>query len=88
LGTGFGRPTERERDIRDIGELLKRYELENDERRFTDEIIQRQIAYDSAGAFLLGIDVGRICSNTEQHVTEVFVAELNDETTHLLIPTQ
>jgi hypothetical protein len=32
--------------------------------------------------------VGRICSNTEQHVTEVFVAELNEETTHLLIPTQ
>jgi len=28
----------------------------------------------------LGIDVGRICSETEQHVAEVFVAELNDET--------
>lgn len=74
------RPAERERDIRDIGELLKRYEAEADERRFSDEIIERQVAYDSAGAFLLGMDLGSICSATEQTVVEAFVNQLGDET--------
>lgn len=75
------RPAERERDIRDFGVLLKRYELENDERRFSDEIIEGQIDYDSAGAFLLGIDLGVLCSETERAVVERFIAEIQEATT-------
>jgi len=74
------RPTERERDIRDVGELFKRYEVDNDDRRFSEEIIESEISFDSAGAFLLGFDLGRICSDAEQRVVRAFVDELRDET--------
>jgi predicted nucleotidyltransferase len=73
------RPGERERDLRDLGELLRRYESENDERRFSDEIIERQIDYGSAGAFLLGMDLSGLCSEMERSVVERFMAEINDK---------
>lgn len=79
------RPEERERDIRDVGELLKRYERDNDDRRFSDEIIDRQIEYGSVGAFLLGMDLGAMCSETERVVVAGFVAEVNDETSRAYI---
>lgn len=72
------RPAERERDLRDFGELLRRYESNNDERRFSDQIIERQIDYDNAGAFLLGMDLSVICSETERSVVERFIAEINN----------
>ena len=73
------RPPERERDIRDIGELFNRYESENDERRFSDEVVEYQINFDSVGAFLLGFDLARICSPTEQQVVRTFVDEIRNE---------
>lgn len=74
------RPTERERDVRDLGELFNRYELDNDERRFSDEVIEAQITFESSGAFLLGFDLGKICTQSEKQVVNGFVAELKDET--------
>jgi hypothetical protein len=61
-----------------LGELLKRYECDNDERRFSDEIVESQIDYDSAGAFLVGIDLGAMCSESERAVVEKSIVEIND----------
>jgi predicted nucleotidyltransferase len=74
------RPAERERDVRDLGELFDRYELDNDERRFSDEVIEAEITFESSGAFLLGSDLGKICTQSEKVVVNGFIAVLKDET--------
>jgi|SRR5215467_463865 len=74
------RPVARERDVRDLGELFDRYELDNDERRFSDEVIEAEITFESSGAFLLGFDLGKICTQSEKQVVNGFVAELKAET--------
>lgn len=77
--SSLDRPTERERDIRDVGELFNRYESDSYDRLFSDHVVAAGISFDCAGAFLLGLDLGRICSSGEQQVVAGFVDELRNE---------
>jgi predicted nucleotidyltransferase len=70
---------QREKDIRDIGVLLAKYELDG-ERRYGDEVYGSGLGlhYDEAGSFLLGLDLGRICTRDEADLVEAFLSLLAD----------
>lgn len=57
----------------------ERYETDNYDRLFSDDVVAAGISFDCAGAFLLGLDLGRICSLGEQQVVAGFVDELRNE---------
>jgi hypothetical protein len=57
----------RTKDLEDLGQLMQQYELEG-ESRFGDEIFEAGRDFESAGAFLLGLDVGRLCKGTEAEI--------------------
>jgi predicted nucleotidyltransferase len=65
---------EREKDIRDIGALLEKYEIDS-ERRFGDEVYDSGLGlhFDEAGSFLLGLDLGRLCAKEEADLVQAFL---------------
>ena len=58
-------PLGRSKDLEDLGRLMEQYELEG-ERRFGEEVFEAGADFESAGAFLLGLDVGRLCKGRGQ----------------------
>jgi predicted nucleotidyltransferase len=48
------RPAEREHDLGDLLFLTEQFVAADDERRWNQEILDRQLPFDEAGAFLLG----------------------------------
>ncbi len=53
--------------------MLKLYELSNHDRIFADEIVERNIPHESAPAFLLGRDVGSLCTTKERQMVDRFI---------------
>jgi len=70
---------EREKDIRDIGALLEKYEIDS-ERRFGDEVYDSGLGlhFDEAGSFLLGLDLGRLCAREEADLVQSFLNLIAD----------
>ena len=50
-----------------LRDVMEQYELEGD-RRFSDEVFEAGADYESAGAFLLGMDVGWLCTGSEAKI--------------------
>jgi predicted nucleotidyltransferase len=71
-------PHGRSKDLEDLGRLMEQYELEG-ERRFSDEVFEAGADFESAGAFLLGLDVGRLCTESEANLVGHLTAVLQDE---------
>jgi predicted nucleotidyltransferase len=71
-------PQTREKDLQDLATIMERYEAEGD-RRFTDEVLDADVEYDSTGAFLLGRDLARLCDEQDEvAVVERFLKEVSD----------
>jgi len=71
-------PHGRSKDLEDLGRLMERYELEGD-RRFSNEVFEAGLDFESSGAFLLGLDVGRLCSGTESDIVGNLIAATQDD---------
>jgi predicted nucleotidyltransferase len=71
-------PHGRSKDLEDLGRLMEQYELEGD-RRFGDEVFEAGRDFESAGAFLLGVDVGRLCTGNEAKIVGNLIALLQDD---------
>jgi predicted nucleotidyltransferase len=77
-------PARREQDLRDVGSVMRLYESEGD-RRFSDEVFAAGIDYESAGAYLLGLDLSRLCTEPDEvPVVERFLAQLSNEDSQIL----
>jgi predicted nucleotidyltransferase len=70
---------EREKDMRDIGALLEKYEIDS-ERRFGDEVYDSGLVlhFDEAGSYLLGLDLGRLCAKEEADLVQAFLNLIAD----------
>ena len=68
----------RRKDLEDLSRLMEHYELEG-KRRFSDEVFETGADFESAGAFLLGMDVGRLCIGTEAKIVDNLIEVLKDE---------
>jgi predicted nucleotidyltransferase len=71
-------PHGRSKDLEDLGRLMEQYELEG-ERRFGEEVFEAGADFESAGAFLLGLDVGRLCTGGEVKIVGNLIATLQDD---------
>jgi predicted nucleotidyltransferase len=70
---------QRDKDLRDIGALLEKYEIDG-ERRYGDEVYDSGLGlrYDEAGAFLLGLDLSRLCTMDEADLVQAFLNLIAD----------
>ena len=74
-------PERRAKDLGDIRRLLRNYESRNDERIFSDEVIEANLEdYSVAPAFLLGRDLSRLCDEEEAKIVHEFVDTLKRRT--------
>jgi predicted nucleotidyltransferase len=71
-------PHGREKDLQDLARLMERYE-EDGERRFSDEVLDAGVDYESAGAYLLGRDLAALCDERDEfEVVSTFIRQLSD----------
>lgn len=73
------RPDEREHDLQDLGFIMDEYVAADDERRWEDEIVARQIEFSRVGAFVLGRDLARFIAPDERAVIMKFLDVLRSE---------
>jgi predicted nucleotidyltransferase len=71
-------PHGRSKDLEDLGRLMEQYELEG-ERRFGEEVFEAGADFESTGAFLLRLDVGRLCTGGEAKIVGNLIAALQDD---------
>jgi predicted nucleotidyltransferase len=58
-------PGVRQKDLDDLTAVLEVYE-DDGERRFSDEVLDAGIDYNEAGAYLLGRDLARLCTEQDE----------------------
>ncbi|OGC00949.1 MAG: hypothetical protein A3G35_15785 [candidate division NC10 bacterium RIFCSPLOWO2_12_FULL_66_18] len=73
------RPGERERDLEDIGYILEEFVGGAAPGRFSDEVLERGVAYEEVSPFLLGRKVTAIVNHAEREVVLRFLAAIEDE---------
>jgi predicted nucleotidyltransferase len=70
-------PHARERDIQDLAALLMRYEPD-DSQRFGEDVLAAGLEYDAVPAYLIGKEVGMLCSPDERVLVSRFLNQLGD----------
>lgn len=71
-------PNTREKDLQDFSNIMAKYE-EDGERRFSVEVLESGLDYDSAGAYLLGRDLATLCREEDEFASvERFVQQISD----------
>jgi predicted nucleotidyltransferase len=73
------RPADRLKDLSDIGHVLEEYIAEDDDRRYSTEVLDRELAFEDVSAFLLGRDVGAVVQEAERQVVDAFLARVCSE---------
>jgi predicted nucleotidyltransferase len=72
-------PKARQKDLADLAAVIHAYEEDGD-RRFSDEVIDAGVDYAESGAYLLGRDLARLCTeDDEREVVERFLRAISDE---------
>lgn len=75
------RPHERGKDVADVVEVFERYE-EDDDRRFDligATVDDTPIAFEEAGAYLVGVDAARLARPKSREVIRVLLTRFTDE---------
>jgi predicted nucleotidyltransferase len=73
------RPAERERDLHDLAHILEGYVPPDDERRFALEVLDVDVPYEHASAFLLGYDLAGIVNDGERRAVDEFLSRVRNE---------
>jgi predicted nucleotidyltransferase len=66
------------KDLEDFAHVLREYE-NNSDRRFSGAVIDAEVNYDAAGAFLLGQDLRQLCNNEEATLVMNCITVLEDQ---------
>jgi predicted nucleotidyltransferase len=78
-------PALRLKDFHDLGRLMRRYKEDSD-RRFSDEVLNTGIDYEQAGAYLLGRDLARLCTELDEvAVVDRFLGQVFDSDRRMLL---
>jgi predicted nucleotidyltransferase len=73
------RPAERERDLHDLAYILENHVPPDDDRRFAPEVLDAEVSYEHASAYLLGRDLRGLVNDRERKAVDDFVARVRDE---------
>ena len=68
------RPAERERDLQDIATIVQKYVGDDDDRRWSAEILDRGVEYELVGALLLGSDWASFVTARDRAALDAFFA--------------
>jgi predicted nucleotidyltransferase len=79
MSAWLDRPAERDRDLQDIAHVFNEYLEPDAPRRWEDELIEAQRAYEDQSAFALGRDIGAIAREIHYQVINGFLATVGDE---------
>lgn len=72
------RPTDRERDLQDIAHILEDWIGAGDPRRFSDQILDLDLAFEDVSPFILGQNIGRVLIDKEKDALDVFLNRIQD----------
>ena len=67
------RPAERKRDLADLSHLLEQYIGWDDDRRYSDEVLDAEVGFDEVSAFCLGRDIAAIIEPEHRGLIEAFL---------------
>jgi predicted nucleotidyltransferase len=70
------RPFEREKDLEDLGHLLEHYINQDDERRYSQDVLDSELDFEEVSAFLLGQDVGAVVGAVERRTVASFITRV------------
>jgi predicted nucleotidyltransferase len=77
-------PILRQKDFEDLVRLMEKHE--ETDRRFSDDVLDADIDYEQAGAYLLGRDLGQLCVVADEVATvERFLRQVLDSERQMLI---
>jgi predicted nucleotidyltransferase len=80
IGSYMDDPDGRRKDLEDLGAMMRRYELVG-ERRFADEVFDAHCDFECAGAFLLGMDLGNLCTAREADIINRLIGLIRNNDT-------
>lgn len=80
------RPSDRKKDLEDVAHLLELYVEDTDDRRFTDEMAERDLSFDKQSPFLLGHDLRQISETKHRALVADFLAAVSPSTLAALGP--
>lgn len=69
------RPAERRHDLEDLAFVIEEYLPPDDVRRWSDDMIEAQVPFEVASAFVLGTDIGSFAGQADRAVISKFVIE-------------
>ncbi len=73
------------KDLQDLVRLMRKYEEDSD-RRFSDEVLDAALDYEQAGAYLLGRDLARLCTELDEvSVVDRFLGQVFDSERRMLL---
>ena len=68
------RPHDRRKDLGDIAFALEHYASDDDQRRYSDEVLEAGVRYEEVSPYLLGHDLARLVNEAEGRSLMTFVS--------------
>lgn len=72
------RPWERDNDLKDIVQIMNQYVRDDDERRWSDEMLALSLNFEDVGPFILGQEIGGVVDPTEREMICSFLEKLEN----------
>ncbi len=79
MAAWLDRPAERDRDLQDLAHVFNEYLEPDASRRWEDELIEAQLAYEDQSAFALGRDIGAVAKEVHYQLIIGFLAAVSDD---------
>lgn len=78
MASYLDRPQERDSDLADIAHILSGFLPADDERRWSDEVVNLGLEYDDVSPFVLGKRIGALADEAEGALVRKFLSAIDD----------
>lgn len=78
MASYLDRPMERGKDLEDLAYVLTEFIGPEDPRRYSDDVFEADLAYENVSGFLLGREMSRLTTATDQAVIRRFIARVRN----------
>ena len=78
MASYLDRPQERDSDLADIAHILSDFLPSNDERRWSDEVLDRRLEFDEVCPFMVGQRIGSLADGAEVTLVRKFLSTIDD----------
>ena len=78
MASYLDRPRERDSDLADITHILSSFLPADDERRWSDDVVNLGLEYDDVSPFVLGKRIGALVDDAERALVRKFLSAIDD----------